>query len=544
MTARPANPPAASDPAAAPDVTHSARRWWALVAIAASVLVVGLDLTVLNLALPTMSVSLHASTTDLQWITDSYSLVLAALILPAGLLGDRYGRKRMLLIALVIFGASSLACAYMTSVGGLITARAVLGIGAAAIFPLALSVLPVLFAPEERQKAVAAIAGATMLSFPIGPIVGGYLLSHFWWGSVFLINVPVVVIALIAVALLMPESRSDRRPSIDLSGLVVSSAGLVALTYGFIKAGQDGWSDATAVGLVAAGVVVLGVLPLVERRISNRGGQPLADLRLFASPGFRWGTILATLVSFAMFGIFFALPQYFQDVRGADALGSGIRLLPMIGGMLVGMVAGTRLTAPRAGGQAAPLGPRTIVAVGYLLMAAAMVLGALTKLSSSTGYVLGWVALAGLGLGMVMPSAMGVALGALSAERSGAGSALLTAMRQVGSTIGVAVLGTVISNSYSSGVASSAAHLPAQAASAVRSSVGAGVGVAGQLGSSSLLDTIRSAFVHGMDLMLWTCGGIAVAAALLALLFLPRKAGAQGTEDVTADSVPGSLPVA
>jgi len=543
MTASPANRPTPTDAAARPDVTHSARRWWALVAIAASVLVVGLDLTVLNLALPTMAVSLHASTSDLQWITDSYSLVLAALILPAGLLGDRYGRKRLLLIALVIFGASSLACAYMTSVGGLITARAVLGIGAAAIFPLALSVLPVLFAPEERQKAVAAIAGSTMLSFPIGPIVGGYLLSHFWWGSVFLINVPVVVIAVVAVAMLMPESRSERRPSIDLSGLVVSSAGLVALTYGFIKAGQDGWSDATAVALIALGVVVLAVLPLVERRIAARGRQPLADLQLFASPGFRWGTILATLVSFAMFGIFFALPQYFQDVRGADALGSGIRLLPMIGGMLVGMVAGTRLSAPRSGG-AAPVGPRTVVTVGYLLMAAAMVLGALTTLGSSTGYVLGWVALAGLGLGMVMPSAMGVALGALSAERSGAGSALLTAMRQVGSTIGVAVLGTIISNSYSSGVASAAAHLPAQAAAAVRSSVGAGVAAAGQAGSSSLLDTIRSSFVHGMDLMLWTCGGIAVASALLAVLFLPRKARPADPGDVTADSVPGSLPVA
>jgi MFS transporter, DHA2 family, multidrug resistance protein len=540
MTARQNRPSTTSGPS--PDVTHSARRWWALVAIAASVLVVGLDLTVLNLALPTMAVSLHASTSDLQWITDSYSLVLAALILPAGLLGDRYGRKRMLLIALVLFGASSAACAYATSVGELIAARAVLGIGAAAIFPLALSVLPVLFAPEERQRAVAAIAGATMLSFPIGPIVGGYLLSHFWWGSVFLINVPVVVIALVAVGMLMPESRSERRPSIDLSGLGVSTAGLVALTYGFIKAGQDGWSDAGAVALIAAGVAVLGLLPVIEGRIANRGGQPLADLQLFRSAGFRWGTILATLVSFAMFGIFFALPQYFQDVRGADALGSGIRLLPLIGGMLIGMVAGTRLTAARNGRPAAA-GPRTVVTVGYLVMTSAMVLGALTTLSSSIGYVLAWVAVAGLGLGLVMPSAMGVALGALSAERSGAGSALLTAMRQVGSTIGVAVLGTVISNSYSSGVASTAAHLPAQAAAAVRSSVGAGVAVAGRAGSSSLLDTIRSSFVHGMDLMLWTCGGIAIGCALLAVLFLPRRTQPENGGDVSADSVPGSLPV-
>src|ERR1700761_6547120 len=275
MTTRPASPATASDSRSAPAGAHSARRWWALLAIAASVLVVGLDLTVLNLALPTMSVSLHASTGDLQWIVDAYSLVLAALILPAGLLGDRYGRKRLLLIALVLFGAASLACAYATSVGALIAARAVLGIGAAAIFPLALSVLPVLFTQQERPRAVAAIGGASMLSFPIGPIVGGFLLSHLWWGSVFLINVPVVVIAVTAVVLLLPESRSARRPRIDLAGLLVSGVGLVALTYGCIRAGQDGWSDAAAVGLIAAGVVVLALLYLVERRIAARGGQPL-----------------------------------------------------------------------------------------------------------------------------------------------------------------------------------------------------------------------------------------------------------------------------
>jgi EmrB/QacA subfamily drug resistance transporter len=548
MTARPANPAIANESSSDRDVTHSARRWWALVAIAASVLVVGLDLTVLNLALPSISVDLHASTGDLQWIVDAYSLVLAALILPAGLLGDRYGRKRLLVIALILFGAASLACSYSASVGELIAARAVLGIGAAAIFPLALSVLPVLFDGPDRQRAVAAIGGASMLSFPIGPIVGGYLLDHFWWGSVFLINVPVVVIALIAVTMLLPESRSAARPSIDVAGLLVSSAGLVALTYGFIKAGQDGWSDVPAVALIAAGVVALALLPLVERRVARRGGHPLADLRLFRSADFRWGTILATLISFAMFGMFFALPQYFQDVRGANALGSGIRLLPLVGGMLVGMVGGTRLASPRRprdgelAARPAVTGPRTVVTAGYLLMAVAMGLGAVTTLGSSTGYTVTWVAVAGLGLGLVMPAAMGIALGALSAERSGAGSALLTAMRQVGSTIGVAVLGTVISTSYGSRVASAAAALPGQAAAAVRSSVGSGVAVAGQLGSSSLLDTVRSAFVHGMDLMLWTCGGIAVGCALLAVIFLRARQGNGDAAD-TASSEAGSLSV-
>ena len=533
MSAQPAGPRTAPAPGAAAgslDASHTRGRWLALVAIAASVLVVGLDLTVLNLALPNIAVSLHASTGDLQWIADAYSLVLAALILPAGLLGDRYGRKRLLLVALGLFGAASLWCAYAGSVGELIAARAVLGIGAAAIFPLALSVLPVLFTPEERPRAIAAISGATMLSFPIGPIAGGFLLNHFWWGSVFLINVPVVAIAVIAVVVLLPESRSARRPSIDLSGLVVSTAGLVALTYGFIKAGQDGWSNVTAIALIAAGAVILGLLYSVERRIARRGGQPLADLRLFASPGFRWGTILATAVSFAMFGMFFALPQYFQDVRGASPLGSGLRLLPMVGGMLVGMVSGTRIKAPRIA-----------ITGGYLLMAAAMALGALTTLASSTGYTIAWVGLAGLGLGLVMPGAMSAALGDLSAERSGAGSALLTAMRQVGSTIGVAILGTVISNRYASGVAGAASGLTSQAASAVKSGVGSGVAAAHQLGSSDLLVAVRTSFVHGMDLMLWICGGIALGCALLAVIVLKTRRADAGAS--AADTSDGSLTV-
>src|SRR6204780_535408 len=197
-----------------------AGRWWALVAISASVLVVGLDLTVLNLALPVLSVQLHASTTDLEWFSASYSLVLAAALLPAGLLGDRVGRKKMLLIALVVFGASSAACAFAGSPGELIAARAVLGLGAAVLLPMSIAVLPVLFAPEERARAIAVVMGATFIAFPVGPLLGGWLLDNFWWGSGFLINVPVVVLALVAVALLMPESHGARSRRIDIPGII------------------------------------------------------------------------------------------------------------------------------------------------------------------------------------------------------------------------------------------------------------------------------------------------------------------------------------
>jgi MFS transporter, DHA2 family, multidrug resistance protein len=530
---------------------NPARKWWALIAIAASVLVVGLDLTVLNLALPTIATDLHASASDLQWISAAYSLVLAAAMLPAGLLGDRFGRKKVLLIALIVFGAGSVACAYATSTGELIAARAMLGIGAAAIFPLSLAVIPVLFAPEERQKAIALMASATFISFPIGPIVGGYLLDHFWWGSVFLINVPVVALALIAVAILLPESRSAQRPGVDFLGVILSSAGLTGLTYGFIKAGQDGWTDTAALATIAAGVAVLAVLVAWERWLTGRnrpgvdgadagnlrGGKvrPLIELRLFRSAGFTWGTVLATLVSFALFGIFFAMPQYFQEVRGVNALGSGLRLLPMIGGMVIGMIGGTRLASPRKAADGQVRGPlasaKGLVTVGFTIMAVTLAFGATTKTTSGTGFAAAWLATFGLGLGLAMPQTMNAALSALSAERSGSGSALISAMRQVGATIGVAVLGTVLASVYRSHLV--VTGLPAAAAAAAKSSVVAGVAVAHALGSAALLDSVRSAFVQGMDTMLWVCGGIALASAILALLFLPRRA--EGVPEVAGD---------
>ena len=520
------------------------RRWLALGALALSVLVVGLDLTVLNLALPTLGTDLHASTSDLQWFIDTYSLVLAAALLPAGLLGDRYGRKKLLVAALILFGVASLACAYSQTSGELMAARAVLGLGAAVILPLSIAVIPVLFTPQERQKAIAVVMGAVFIGYPLGPILGGWLLDTFWWGSVFLINVPVIAIALVAVTLLMPESRSERRPRIDVAGVAISSVGLVSLVYGFIKAGQDGWGDPAALATILGGVAVLAAFVLWERHVSRRpGGQPLVQLSLFESAGFTWGTILSTLVSFALFGILFAMPLYFRDVRGLDSLGAGLRLLPMIGGMVAGMVAGTRLQSPpktpEAGDLAVPPAPRVsakaLVATGFGLMAAALAGGAFTSTHSGTGFGAAWFAVAGAGLGLAMPSAMNAALGALSAERSGAGSALITAFRQVGAALGAAILGTVLSSAYQSQL--DLPGLPAAAASAVRSGISGGVAVAHDLGSAALLSSVSAAFVHGLDVMLWCCAAIALAAALLALAFLPRQAGAAAAEVPAAEPV-------
>jgi DHA2 family multidrug resistance protein-like MFS transporter len=515
-----------------------ARRWWALGALSLSVLVVALDLFVLTLALPTLSADLHASSSDLQWFVVAYSLVLAAALLPAGLLADRIGRKKILIGALALFGLSSLACAYSTSSGELIAARAVLGLAAAVILPISLAILPVMFTAEERPRAIAAVGGATFLGYPIGPILGGWLLDHFWWGSVFLINVPVVIIAIIAVVALMPESKGASAFRLDTAGIVISSAGLVLVTYGVIRAGDYGWSNAGAIAAMVAGVAVLAAFVAWERLATRRQSDgspmlPLVDLGLFGSAGFTWGTVLSTLVSFALFGLVFAMPQYFLDVRGLDSLGAGLRMLPMIGGLAVGLGIGQRLQTPRkrkgvtgtgpgtgTAAGAPPVSPKLLVAAGFTIMAIALAVGTRTTIASGTGFAATWFAVTGLGLGLAMPTALNVALGALSAERSGSGSALITAMRQVGGTIGVAVLGTVLATAYRSRL--DLAGLPAKAVTAIRDSVAGGVATAKASGSAGLLDTVRSSYVHGLDTMLWVCAAIAIVSALLGLAFLPR----------------------
>jgi MFS transporter, DHA2 family, multidrug resistance protein len=535
--------------------TTDSRRWWALAALGLSVLVVALDLFVLTLALPTVSADLRATSADLQWFVDAYSLVLAAALLPAGLLGDRIGRKRLLVGALVLFGLASLGCAYSTSAGELIAARAVLGLAAAVILPLSLAVLPVLFTPAERPRAIAAVGGATFLGYPIGPILGGWLLDHFWWGSVFLINIPVVVLAVVAVTLLMPESHGERRLRIDLTGIVVSSAGLTSLTYGLIKAGDSGWADRVAIFTMIAGVAALAAFAVWERVISRPRGAasgspglsrrgprptlPLVDLDLFGSASFTWGTVLSTLVSFALFGLVFAMPQYFLDVRGLDSLAAGLRMLPMIGGLALGLFGGQRLQTPRRrqGGaptdSAPPVSAKVLVTIGFAIMATALAVGAGTTIGSSTAFAAIWFAVTGFGLGVAMPTALNAAIGALSPARSGSGSALITAMRQVGGTIGVAVLGTILATVYRSHL--HLAGLPAAATGAATKSVAAGVATAQAAGSHQLLDAVRLAYVHGLDVMLWVCSGIAIVSALLALAFLPGRPVPQAGQAAAAD---------
>jgi MFS transporter, DHA2 family, multidrug resistance protein len=504
-----------------------ARRWWALVGVSLAVVSVGLDGTVLNVALPTLARALRASESDLQWFSSGYFLVLAAAMLPAGLLGDRFGRKKVLLISLGLFGAGSTACAYSTSVGAFMAARVLLGLGGAGVIVMAIASLTVLFSKAERPKAVGVWAAANFLALPLGPILGGWLLTHYWWGSVFLINVPVVLVGLAAVFALVPESRTSERPGLDPVGVLTSTGGLVAVTYGLIKAGQNGWGDGGALLLMIAGVMLLVGFFGWERRQSRRpGGKPLLDLTLFGSASFTWGALLAAVAVLAMIGVLFTMPQYFQGVHGTDAMGSGLRLLPLIGGLVVGAIPAD-LVVRLAGAKVA-------AAAGFAVLAGGLLLGTTTSTSSSDFFVAGWMAIAGAGLGLSLATASSAALVELSEERSGVGSAVLQAVNKVGGPFGTAILGSVLSSVYLSRL--DVSGLPASSATAVRQSIFGGVAVAHQIGSAALLESVRTAFVHGMDAALVVSAGIALTGAVLTLLYLPRTSTPDATMQARIDT--------
>jgi EmrB/QacA subfamily drug resistance transporter len=503
-----------------------ARRWWALGAVSLGVLAVGLDGTVLSVALPTLAVKLHAAESDLQWFSSSYLLVLAAAMLPAGLLGDRYGRKRVMLVALTLFGVGSAACAASSSSAAFIAARVLLGCAGAGVIVMALSSLTVLFSEEERPRAVGVWSAANFLALPIGPILGGWLLTHVWWGWVFLMNIPVVVLGLIATAVLIPESRASRRPRLDAVGLIASVAGLVALTYGLIEAGQRGWGNPDALAWIVAGLALLAGFVLWERRLAARpDGEPLVDPNLFRSQSYTWGVILIAVAILAMMGVLFTMPQFFQGVVGTDPMGSGLRLLSLVGGLVAGAVPADRV--------ARALGAKITVAAGFLAIAAGLALGSTTGVGSGGGFVAGWMGLVGAGMGLALATASSAALSELSEERSGIGSAVLQAVNKTGGPLGTAVLGSILSAGYLAGL--QLTGLPAAAAVAARQSIFGAVAVADRLHSPALLHSARTAFVHGMDRSLLVCTGIALAGMVLALLFLPGNAGHRAERPTTSD---------
>lgn len=307
------------------------RKWWALGAMVMSFLVIGFDTTILNVALPTMADQLGATTGQQQWMADSYIVVFAALMLPAGLLGDRFGRRKMLIAGLAIFLAGSVVGAFSTSVEPVIAARAFMGIGAALIMPLALAVVPTMFEPQEQSKAMGIITAASGLGMPLGPIIGGWLLNHFWWGSIFVINVPMAAIGIVACVLLLPETRDPAAPKVDLLSTALTTTGLAALIFGIIEASERSWGDPLVVSMLAGSVVLIAALVVRERRMV----RPMLDLKLLAHRPFLLNTLAATLTMFVLSGLMFVLTPYLSAVLGNDAFGTGLRMLPMMAGLTV-----------------------------------------------------------------------------------------------------------------------------------------------------------------------------------------------------------------
>ncbi|MEV6289078.1 MFS transporter [Streptomyces sp. NPDC051896] len=507
-------------------VRRDPRRWWALGALVASMLVLAFDSTILNVALPTMAAQLGAGTGQQQWMSDAYVVVFAALMLPAGLLGDRFGRRRMLIAGLALFLAGSVLGSLAGDVNAVIAARAVLGVGAALIMPLSLSVLPALFGPDERGKAVGMISAASALGMPLGPLVGGWLLGHFWWGSVFLINIPMAALGIAACAFLLPETRDPASPKVDAVSTALTAAGLGALIYAIIEAPDRGWSDGLVPAMFAVAAVLLTGLVLRERRTT----RPMLDMGLLAQRGFLLNTVAATLVMFVLSGLMFTVPTYLQAVLGHDAFATGLRLLPMMAGLM----------AAARGAQAfvARFGARAVVSAGLVVLSFAALLGSRTTVHDGYGFTALWLSIAGLGFGLAVVPAMDGALGTLPADRAGSGSGLLMTFRQVGGAIGIALLGSLLASAFRDRL--DVTGLPGPVAHTARESVVAAHAVAAHTGSAHLAASANSAYLHGMTVVLLACGIASLVAALLAALLLPNTPVVRptGRKDAPAMAAP------
>ncbi|GAA3032539.1 DHA2 family efflux MFS transporter permease subunit [Actinokineospora globicatena] len=493
----------------------SGARWWALGALTLAVLTIGFDITIMNVALPTLSTALATGTDGLQWIVNAYILMFASLMLPIGAVADRYGRKAVLLAGLVVFACASLLAAWADDVTWVVIARAALGVGAAMIMPTTLAAIAVLFDPAERGKALSIVVMGMGAGIPLGPIIGGYLLNHFWWGSIFLVNVPIIVAALAAVAVLLPESRDPEPRRADLVGGLLSIVGLLAFVWGAIEAPDRGWTDPLVLTALLGAVVVLVGFLWWENRVEH----PMIDLALFRDRQFSWGNANATLVSFALFGLLFVVPLYLQFVLGHDAFNTGLRLLPLIGGFVVGVGVGTRV--------ANKIGHRIPITVGLALTAVGLGLGATTDIGSGFGHAATWFVIAGLGIGSALTPSMDAVLAVLPPERAGSGTAITMTLRQAGGALGVALLGSLLSGIYIDKV--NTTGLPPAAATAAHDSLGGALAVAQRLGLPNLAESANTAYIDGMNIVLITCAAISLLGAVLTFLFMPRSTAQAAT---------------
>jgi len=492
---------------------------WVVAVVCVSALIVNLDNTILNVALPTLVRKLDATSSDLQWIVDSYAMVFAGLLLVGGSLADRFGRKRLFLVGLAIFGAGSIGAALSGSVDTLIGWRAVMGAGAAMTIPSSLSILTDVFRePTARARAIGAWGGTIGLGIAIGPIAGGALLANFWWGSIFLVNVPIVVAGFLAALVLVPDSKNPSAASADTVGAFLSIVGLGLMLWAIIEAPTKGWTSPEVVGVGIASLAVLATFVDWEARSDH----PMLNLGFFSDRGFSVAAAAELLGTFGLLGALFLLTQFLQFVLGLSPLQAGLRILPMAG-VLVASAALSPLLA-RA------VGVKLTVATGLAAIA-----GALWQISAAStpvttyGDILPGLLLVGLGAGLLIPTATNSVVGSVPRGDSGIGSAANAVALQVGGALGVAVIGSLFSTRYQDHITSALAghHVPAGAAHDIVGSIGGALAVAASIGGATggqLAQAARGAFMSGNRQALAVAALVAAGGALLVLARLPSRA--------------------
>ncbi len=483
---------------------------------------IGLDNTILNVALPTMQRDLDASSSQLQWIVDVYMLVFAGVLLTAGSLGDRFGRKRALSLGLLVFGLGSLGSALAGSPELLIVMRGLMGIGGALIMPSTLSILTATFPANERGKAIGIWSGVSGIGIAIGPVAGGWLIEHASWSWIFLVNLPIVVVALVAGRFLVPESRDESEPKLDPRGFVLSFVALSTLVWGLIEAPSRGWTDGLVLGAFGFAVLMLVAFVAWERRAP----APMLDLALFRNPRFSASSSAISLAFFALFGVIFFLTQYLQEVRGYSALDAGLRTLPVAAGLVIGGPFSAKLTER--------LGIRVVVPFGLTLVSVALYLLTFADATSGYGLIAGTLVLLGFGMASALAPATDAIMGSLPAAKMSVGSAINDTTRVAGGALGVAVLGSILASGYRGDMDSAVSALPPEARDIAQDSLAGGLAVAERLGDGRLAATAQDAFLSGMHAAALVAAAVALAGALVAAIFLPSHERVTAREAVPA----------